>query len=120
MMFTREQTVQAIGVLEDLLNYPTLLGESGLCLYTSEALRDRYHWSYEDRGRLSTLIESLIPTVPLEQEVPSCITEESHPYKEPPTVTHYPWISPRGQWTTARKQLALNVIQELRNLYIGS
>jgi len=99
-MFTREQTLQAIVVLEELLNYPTLLGESGICLYASTILRDTYYWTYKDRDRLSTLIESLIHTVP-----------------EANTLCH-PWISPRGQWSSARKQLALNVIQELRNLYI--
>jgi hypothetical protein len=100
--FTREQTVQAIAVLEALLNYPTLLGKSGLCLYTIMSLRHTYNWPQLDLEVMHSFISANIHTV---NEI---------------TTEYYPWISPKGEWTPARKQLTTNVIAALRDLYIGS
>ena len=100
--FTREQTVQAIAVLEDLLKDPTLLGESGICLYAIKSLRHTYAWKHKDTEAICSFIEGNIHTV--NERTSAC----------------YPYISPRGEWTEARKQLTINVIAALRTAYIES
>jgi len=100
--FTREQTVQAIAVLEDLLKDPTLLGDSGVCLYVTLTLTHEYNWTTEDNEAIRDFIEGKIPTV--NERTTEC----------------YPYISPKGEWTEARKQLTTNVIAALRTAYIES